>query len=70
MHALFEQNVPYALPWMNEGVTALFEEFRLQNGGINGTFRSDHWCISHLLKTGLPALHELTAMDWRELAVN
>ncbi len=68
MHALLEQNLPYAPAWLNEGSAALFEEFRLLDGPrIEGTFRRDHWRIPYLKPEQIPPLSELVAMSWGEL---
>lgn len=67
MHALLDQNAPYAPPWLNEGTAALFEEFRhTRNGGIEGTFRDNHWRVPHLRSTGPTPLRELLYMDWAQ----
>jgi hypothetical protein len=65
-HALLDRNAPYAPPWLNEGAAALFEEFRsTPDGGIEGTFRADHWRIPHLLDAVKIGPGDLLAMDWR-----
>jgi prokaryotic YEATS domain len=68
MHALLDQNLPYAPPWLNEGSAALFEEFRMLDGNrIQGTFRRDHWRIPFLKPREVPRLGDLLTMDWEQL---
>jgi len=68
MHALLEQNLPYAPPWLNEGSAALFEEFKLfDENSISGTFRRDHWRIPFLDQNKVPSLRNLLEMDWTRL---
>lgn len=68
MHALLEQNIPYAPAWLNEGSAALFEEFEFLDGNaIQGTFRLDHWRIPFLDRHKIPELRDLLMMDWAQL---
>lgn len=68
MHALLDQNLPYAPPWLNEGSAALFEEFKMLDGNrIAGRFRRDHWRIPFLKPRDVPALEALLSMDWGQL---
>ncbi len=68
MHALLDQNLPYAPPWLNEGSAALFEEFRmLDRNRIQGTFRRDHWRIPFLKPRDVPRLGDLLRMDWERM---
>ena len=67
MHALINQNLPYAPPWLNEGSAALFEEFTwLDNGGIQGMFRPNHWRIEFLTPHNIPTLGDMLTMNWKE----
>lgn len=67
-HTLLNHNFPESPPWLNEGFSALFEEFRWEEDRMVGTYRDNHWRIKYLHeKPGRrPSIEELITMDWRE----
>ncbi len=67
-HTLLNHNFPMSPPWLNEGFSALFEEFRGEDGRMVGTYRNNHWRIKYLYKVPekRPSIAALIAMDWRK----
>lgn len=67
-HALLNYNFPESPPWLNEGYSALFEEFRWEDNRMVGTYRSDHWRIKYLKQypRRRPSISALVSMDWRQ----
>jgi len=69
IHTLFNYNFPEAPPWLNEGYSALFEEYLRKDDRLIGTYRNDHWRIKdeylHKNPRKRPSIAELITMDWR-----
>ena len=66
-HTLLNFNFPEAPPWLNEGYSALFEEFEIVDEKMKGKYREDHWRIPYLSwnPDGPPLIADLISMDWR-----
>lgn len=67
-HALLNHNFPESPPWLNEGMSALFEEFKWEEDRMVGTYRKKHWRIRYLVRDRKKrsSISELIAMDWSE----
>ncbi len=64
-HILLDTHALYTPPWVNEGVAALYEEYRRNaRGRLRGVFRPTHWRVAHLRRGGRLPLWRLFALDW------